>query len=97
MLLSAGPRPTDLARSTGKDRLMLQTNKGPVQSLAFEPHRDFDAGSVVDAFQAMLGLVRRHWPLFILLPALLLGCGGALSFRDPAPLCGPGHDGSRHP
>ncbi|MCW6511078.1 polysaccharide biosynthesis tyrosine autokinase [Lichenifustis flavocetrariae] len=62
---------------------MLQTSKGSVQSLAYEPHRDFDAGSVVDAFQAMLGLVRRHWPLFVLLPALLLGCGVAYLVVTP--------------
>ena len=54
---------------------MLQTSKLVPAAPAFEAARDFDAGSVMDAFQAVVGLMRRHWPLFLAVPLLLLALG----------------------
>ena len=55
--------------------MMLQTSKFLPAPQRFEPAQEFDAGSVMDAFRAVLGLMRRHWPLFVILPLVLVSLG----------------------
>ena len=63
--------------------MMLQTSKLLPAPQRFESAQEFDAGSVMDAFRAVLGLVRRHWPLFVILPLILVSLGVAYLVVTP--------------
>ncbi len=62
---------------------MLQTNQRLTPSTLHDQKREFDAGSVIDTFRAMVGLFRRHWTSFVIIPLLLLSLAGTYLYITP--------------